>query len=157
MRVDHLIIGGGIAGTTAAEEIRARDAQATILVLGDERDLTYSRVMLPHVVRFNARSPQVRRAYAELASAPELAAARDGVERACDALVARLESLLNLAGMPRSLADCGVDRNQIKTLAAEAAKQWTATFNPRDISEADFVGLYEAAFERRGDGDGLKH
>jgi alcohol dehydrogenase len=112
-------------------------------------------VMLPHVVRFNARSPQVRRAYAELASAPELAAVRDGIDRACEALVARLESLLNLAGMPRSLAECGVDKALIKTMAAEAAKQWTATFNPRDIGEADFVALYEAAFERRGDGDGV--
>jgi len=34
----------------------------------------------------------------------------------------------------------------IPTLAEEAAKQWTATFNPRTITARDFVRLYEAAF-----------
>jgi hypothetical protein len=38
-------------------------------------------------------------------------------------------------------------------LAAEAAKQWTAGFNPRPIGEKDFVGLFEAAFEQRGPGE----
>jgi alcohol dehydrogenase class IV len=34
----------------------------------------------------------------------------------------------------------------IPTMADEAAKQWTATFNPRAITARDFVNLYEAAF-----------
>jgi len=56
--VDHLIIGGGIAGATAAEAIRERDARASILVVGDEREVTYSRVMMPHVVR--GKTPEER-------------------------------------------------------------------------------------------------
>ena len=60
----------------------------------------------------------------------------------------------NLAQIPRSLADCGVERAQIKTLANEAVRQWTVRFNPRPLTEEDFVQLYEAAFEPRGDGDG---
>lgn len=48
---DHLIIGGGIAGTSAAESIRAKDASASIAVIGSEPHLLYSRVLLPHVVR----------------------------------------------------------------------------------------------------------
>jgi len=32
--------------------------------------------------------------------------------------------------------------NNIAQLSAEAAAQWTARFNPRDVSEADFAGLY---------------
>lgn len=56
--VDHLVIGGGIAGVTAAETIRERDARASILVLGDEPEMTYSRVMLPHVVR--GKTPEAR-------------------------------------------------------------------------------------------------
>jgi alcohol dehydrogenase len=67
-------------------------------------------------------------------------------------LVSRIEWLLNLAGMPRSLADCQVDPAAIPGLAAEAAKQWTAAFNPRPLAEADFVRLYEAAFQPRGEG-----
>jgi alcohol dehydrogenase len=110
-------------------------------------------IMLPLVVRFNGQDPAARRAYAELASAPEIACVSDGHEEALEALIARLEALLNLAQIPRSLADCGVDRSKIKIMAAEAAKQWTAAFNPRPISESDFVELYEAAFQPRGDGD----
>ena len=111
-------------------------------------------IMLPHVVRFNAADAEARHAYAELASAPEIACVTEGIERAADALVARLESLLNLAQMPRSLAECGVDREKIPLLAEEAAAQWTAQFNPRPVSQTDFVALYSAAFERRGEGDG---
>jgi alcohol dehydrogenase len=109
-------------------------------------------MMLPVVVRFNGRDPQARRAYAELASAPEIAGVTDGLDIALDALIARLESLSNLGGIPRSLADCGVERSKIKMLAEEAARQWTAAFNPRSVTVEDFVHLYEAAFIPRGDG-----
>jgi hypothetical protein len=40
-------------------------------------------------------------------------------------------------------------------LAKEAAAQWTARFNPRAPTEKDFAELYAAAFEPRGDGDGV--
>lgn len=46
-----LIIGGGIAGTTAAEEIRKRDASAHITILSEEQHVLYSRVLLPHYVK----------------------------------------------------------------------------------------------------------
>lgn len=97
-------------------------------------------MMLPWVVRFNAENEPTARLYEAL---PGGEAGR---------LVARLEGLLNLAGMPRSLADCQVDPSAIPRLAAEAAKQWTAAFNPRPLGEADFVRLYQDAFARRGDG-----
>ena len=44
---DYLIIGGGIAGVTAAETIRANDASATIGIVSAEPHPLYSRVMLP--------------------------------------------------------------------------------------------------------------
>jgi NAD(P)H-nitrite reductase large subunit len=48
---DHLIIGGGIAGTMAAETVRQHDATATIAIIGAETHRLYSRVLLPHVLR----------------------------------------------------------------------------------------------------------
>lgn len=42
----YLIIGGGIAGTTAAETIRKNDAEGTIAVVSDEPHTLYSRVLL---------------------------------------------------------------------------------------------------------------
>ncbi|MFA6545823.1 MAG: iron-containing alcohol dehydrogenase [Limisphaerales bacterium] len=110
-------------------------------------------MMLPLVIRFNSADPAALRCYAELASGPELATVKGGLTTALEALIARIESLLNLAGIPRSLADCGVEPGKIKSLAEDASKQWTANFNPRRCEAADFAGLYEAAFNRRSDGD----
>ena len=112
-------------------------------------------IMLPHVIRFNAADPEARRGYAELASAPELACVSEGEEFAVAALVQRIEALLNLAEMPRSLEEIGLKTVDIPQLASEAAKQWTANFNPRAVTARDFEMLYRAALEPRGDGDGL--
>jgi alcohol dehydrogenase len=102
-------------------------------------------MMLPSVVRFNAQDPTALRLYQSL----DLDAADWGdgpsattVQR----LVAGLDALLRLAAMPRCLADCGVTRSSIPLLAAEAAKQWTAGFNPRAVTESDFIRLYEESF-----------
>lgn len=103
-------------------------------------------IMLPHVIRFNAENETAKRSYAELASTPEIACVSEGVEQAVDALVQEVEALLDLAQIPRLLSDCGVQQKDLPILAAEAAKQWTATFNPRLITEKDFLALFEAAF-----------
>ncbi|HLD20462.1 MAG TPA: FAD-dependent oxidoreductase [Patescibacteria group bacterium] len=47
----YLIIGGGVAGTTAAEELRKRDASAQITILSEEHHPLYSRVLLPHYIK----------------------------------------------------------------------------------------------------------
>lgn len=43
---DYLIIGGGIAGTTAAETIRNQDKQGSITIISEEPGVLYSRIML---------------------------------------------------------------------------------------------------------------
>ncbi len=65
------------------------------------------------------------------------------------ALVGRLEEVLELAGMRMSLAACGVTEESLPELAREAAEQWTAGFNPREASAKDFEELYRAAFDGR--------
>ena len=106
-------------------------------------------VLLPHVIRFNSADPAAKRLYAELASALEIACVSDGLEFAVEALIARIDVLLNVAGIPRSLVDAGVKRELIPELATEAARQWTVNFNPRPLTPADFVSLYSAACEPR--------
>jgi alcohol dehydrogenase len=110
-------------------------------------------LMLPAVIRFNAADPGARRAYAELASAPEIACVSDGLDAAVASLVGRIEHLLNCAGLPRSLAERGVTEDTLEIMAAQAAGQWTAQFNPRAVAAEDFVALYRAAMEPRGAGD----
>ncbi|MGD0814059.1 MAG: iron-containing alcohol dehydrogenase [Verrucomicrobiota bacterium] len=97
-------------------------------------------LMLPWVVRFNAENAETARLYEALHAG--------GIDK----LVSRLDWLLNLAGIPRSLTECSLKPSAIPSLAAEAAQQWTATFNPRPLAEADFARLYEAGFQTRGDG-----
>ncbi len=46
-RYQYLIIGGGIAGVTAAETIRERDPDGAIAIVSEESHLLYSRVLLP--------------------------------------------------------------------------------------------------------------
>lgn len=48
--LEYLIIGNGVAGMTAAEEIRKLDQTGTIRIIGDERYLTYYRVKLSHFI-----------------------------------------------------------------------------------------------------------
>ena len=103
-------------------------------------------MMLPHVVRFNAEHSIAATAYAELASAPEIACVSDGIGEAVDALVSELNEFLVAAEMPRQLRECGVEKSKLPALAAEAAKQWTGTFNPRQVGEREFLALYEAAY-----------
>jgi NAD(P)H-nitrite reductase large subunit len=50
---DYVIIGGGIAGTTAAETIRAQDEQGSIAILNKEPYELYSRVLLPKYIEGN--------------------------------------------------------------------------------------------------------
>ena len=41
--LDYLLIGGGLAAATAAEEIRKRDAQGSILIVTNDTYLPYHR------------------------------------------------------------------------------------------------------------------
>ncbi len=51
----YLIIGGGIAGVTAAETIRSRDQNGTIAIVSGEPHRLYSRVLLPRYIRGDIR------------------------------------------------------------------------------------------------------
>ena len=51
MQYTYLIIGGGIAGVTAAETIRAHDSHGSIAIVSDEAHMLYSRVLLPSYIK----------------------------------------------------------------------------------------------------------
>jgi 3-phenylpropionate/trans-cinnamate dioxygenase ferredoxin reductase subunit len=50
-RTDILIVGGGVAGTTAAETYRLGGGTGGILIISDEPHRLYSRVLLPHAIK----------------------------------------------------------------------------------------------------------
>ncbi len=92
-------------------------------------------LMLPAVVKFNARDPEAKVRYHELAAEVDLGPIEE--------LIEELETILDVAKMREGLAKYGIDRADFRELAAQAAKQWTATFNPRPITAEDFEALYE--------------
>jgi alcohol dehydrogenase len=102
-------------------------------------------LMLPAVVRFNAEDPDAALLYAELGRVARLCpmAAADGA--AVASVLERIGQLLDTAGRGRRLSDFGVVPAAFAGLAAEAAQQWTAQFNPRPVSEEEFLALFAAA------------
>ena len=87
-------------------------------------------LMLPWVVRFNARADE--NPYEDLVSDPE-------------ALARRLERMLDGINLPRKLGEVGAGKDAVAGLAAVAAKQWTAGFNPRAVGEAEFREIFTLA------------
>ncbi len=88
-------------------------------------------VMLPHVVRFNAREGD--NPYRDLC--PDAGQLAD-----------RLEAMLEAVRLPQRLRDCKVPEELLDDLAEEAAKQWTAGFNPRPVGKADLLRVYRTSF-----------
>lgn len=103
-------------------------------------------VMLPHVVRFNGQL--VDSQYADLAA--ELPgceiAGRGTAGWGTDQLARFLANTAHQAGLKGTLQQLGVEAAQLPVLAEEAAKQWTATFNPRPVTASDLFSLYQGAF-----------
>jgi alcohol dehydrogenase len=122
-------------------------------------------VLLPHVVRWNARHVGDR--YAMLlrqsasggeavrltASAKATAVRRSSGRRRTpdptdqgEQLAGRLDALARAGGLPATLRDLGVARDELPALAADAAAQWTGTCNPRPFDAAGALEIYEEAY-----------
>jgi alcohol dehydrogenase len=97
-------------------------------------------LMLPHVVRFNAAATGAL--YAELPTGN----GQPTAQTAGEALGGLIESFCKAAGLPMRLSECGVDRETLPTMAAEAARQWTAQYNPRPVGKDELLELYQCAF-----------
>ncbi len=134
--------GASLAGL-AIEHSMLGAAHALANPLTAAHHLTHGQavgVMLPHVVRFNG--PVCGRAYAELLTDIAISATAD---EAGATLADWLTGLLAAAQLKTSLRACGIDAADVPALAAAAATQWTAGFNPRAVTAVDLADLYEAA------------
>ncbi|MFR0689328.1 iron-containing alcohol dehydrogenase [Enterobacterales bacterium AE_CKDN230030158-1A_HGKHYDSX7] len=101
-------------------------------------------LVLPEVIRFNA--PSAGALYAELA--PLLLGER--LRRDADLteqFIAELADLSPRSGLPSRLRDAGVPEDSLPRLAADALlQQRLLVNNPREVSEADALAIYRAAF-----------
>ncbi|MFP6885918.1 MAG: iron-containing alcohol dehydrogenase [Opitutales bacterium] len=101
---------------------------------------------LPSVMRFNTELLEVRAIYAGLARDAGLVEAEVDDSIAAETVIGRVETLLGAAGFPLTLEEHEFSSEEVSGLAAEAAEQWTANFNPRPVTKQDFEKLYGSLF-----------
>jgi alcohol dehydrogenase class IV len=102
-------------------------------------------LVLPHVMRFNASV--CADAYATLAPDvfPDLASVQR--ELRVDEFINRLEALSADLGLEKTLREVGISQSDLSVMAVDAMKQSRLLVNnPREVSEADALAIYKAAF-----------
>ena len=101
-------------------------------------------LLLPYVMEYNLGALPSR--YAEVALAlgckqegDDIATARKGVEK--------IKKLITDCGLPLHLRDAGVTEESIPLMAEQSMKiQRLLKNNPREVTEADAIAIYKAAF-----------
>ncbi len=103
-------------------------------------------LVLPHVLRFNA--PEAAHLYAEIAADafPHLAG-EEGTQGRCAAFIEELAVLAKKLGMQTTLREMSIGQEHLPKMAADAMKQQRLLVNnPREVSEADALAIYRAAW-----------
>ncbi len=101
-------------------------------------------LMLPHVIRFNGA--EFGTWYRDLLEGTGGANGFPPPASGYAGLAEFVSHLVHQAGLPARLSQCGVTQDSLAEMAAEAAKQWTGKFNPREVGPAELLDLYETAF-----------
>jgi alcohol dehydrogenase len=89
-------------------------------------------ILLPHVIRWNGNVAGPL--YFELSG------------ESAEDLAGRLSLLAAAGKLPRTLRDAGASKNDLPTLANEAAEQWTGKFNPRPFDAKGALEIYKCAY-----------
>jgi alcohol dehydrogenase len=100
-------------------------------------------MLLPSVVRWNEQAVGER--YATLLSLSSIAG-KSGDLSPTEALARRLEELTAAGGLRMDLSGAGITRDDLAGLAADAAEQWTGTFNPRPFNREGAMEVYSCAY-----------
>ena len=98
-------------------------------------------ILLPAVVRWNAAV--ARDGYNALLGSPRR---RMRDEDGAESLARRLEDLSTAGGLALTLQQAGVEAVALPELAAQAAQQWTGTFNPRPFDVTGALEIYSTVF-----------
>ena len=131
-----MLLGAALAGT-AIENSMLGAAHSAANPLTAHYGIVHGAavgLMLPHVVSLNQSVPAAAEEYAHLSRIAALTGP----------LTTHLSDLALLAGIA-PLHSSGMTAEAIPQLAVEAAKQWTAQFNPAVADEPVFHALYAAA------------
>ena len=100
-------------------------------------------MLLPAVVRWNERI--AGNDYASLLSWSSIAG-RNNHLTPTEGLARRLEELAEAGGLRSNLRAAGVKEIELPELAADAAEQWTGTFNPRPFDKQGAIEVYQCVY-----------
>jgi alcohol dehydrogenase len=100
-------------------------------------------MLLPSVVRWNERAVGER--YETLLKFSSVAKQEEQM-LPTEALARRLEAMAAAGSLNTDLSEIGIDKNDLPQLAAEAAEQWTGTFNPRPFNKEGAMEVYSCAY-----------
>ncbi len=99
-------------------------------------------MLLPSVVRWN--EPAAAERYETLLK--QSSVARNEEFTPTEALARRLEALAAAGNLNTDLSEMGIDKKDLPQLAAEAAEQWTGTFNPRPFNKEGAMEVYSCVY-----------
>ena len=102
-------------------------------------------LVLPHVMRFN--KPEAAELYAELAPIIMGETVEGDAETVTEALITYIEKLISDLKIPSTLKEMKVPEADLPMLASDGMKQQRLLINnPREVTEADALAIYQAAF-----------
>lgn len=148
---EQMLLGAMLAGM-AFENAPVAAVHALAYPLGGQFHLPHglsNALVLTPVLRFNRPAAQAR--YAALAAQllPEASAGLDEAQR-CEAFIAHVAQRVAdcaACGLAQRLRDCGIPRDALPGLAAAAMQQQRLLQNnPRPLTEADALAIYEEAW-----------
>ena len=117
---------------------------ATVLshAIGARHDLengTLNAILLPHALRFNAETAPL--------GLEKVASALDRPGASSGETIDTVEALLRGVGVPTSLREAGIPRDDLPAIAALGMQDWFLRGNPRRVSEAgELLQLLQAAW-----------
>lgn len=141
---------GAIHGGLCLGPVNTAGVHALSAPLGGEFRVAHgvaNSLLMTHVFRWNL--PAMPERYADVAVAlGAVGETRGGAARAtAEAGLRRLVELSLACGVPQRLRDVGIPEDRLAWCAAEAVKiQRLLKNNPREITEADALAIYRAAY-----------
>lgn len=138
---------GALHGGLCLGPVNTAAVHALSAPLGGEYRIAHgvaNSLLVPHVFRFNL--PAMPDRYADIAIALGAPAGATPLATA-EAGLARLAELSRTCGVPQRLRDVKIAEGDLPKLALAASKiQRLLKNNPREVSEADALAIYRAAY-----------
>ena len=146
----NMLIGAMLAGKSFANSPVAA-VHALAYPIGGTFHISHglsNSLVLPYVLRFNSVSNKATKDYSEIApfAFPDINT-NQGNQAVCSEFIDRLEQLSKKLGLPQRLREVNIPKEACKKMASDATKQTRLLVNnPREVTEADALNIYESAW-----------